>query len=45
MKYIAFLTFIILSTSCKKASHQNNEITKVELARAVHGLIWGGNYY
>lgn len=37
MKYIlslSFIIFIILSVSCKKAAYQNNEITKVELARS-----------
>jgi hypothetical protein len=33
MKYTLILSFIILLMSCKKAIHQNNEITKVELAR------------
>ncbi len=34
MKYITVLIIIILSASCKKVTHPNNEITKVELARS-----------
>jgi len=34
MKYTLILSVIILLMSCKKAIHQNNEITKVELARS-----------